>query len=74
MISSVAGKTVKNQICQALVDRIKLAAKKEQAFRVVIVMPLLPGFEGEIQSSGVMKAQLDWEYKTISRHTDSIYS
>jgi phospholipase D1/2 len=37
-------------------------------------MPLLPGFEGEIDSEGsnVMKIQLHWEYLSISRGGRSI--
>ena len=37
-------------------------------------MPLLPGFEGEIDTehSNVMKIQLHWEYLSISRGGKSI--
>ena len=40
----------------------------------MVVMPLLPGFEGEIDSdsSNVMKIQLHWEYLSISRGGRSI--
>jgi phospholipase D1/2 len=41
---------------------------------VVVFLPLLPGFAGEIEdsSSAVMKIQLYWEYFTISRGDNSI--
>lgn len=74
-ISSTAGSPVKNQIAQALVDRIKIAAERKENFKVIVVCPLLPGFEGGIEDSGsaVLRLQLHWEYQTITRGTDSIY-
>ncbi|EAR83685.1 phospholipase d1 (macronuclear) [Tetrahymena thermophila SB210] len=73
-ISCSAGPKVKNLIAQALIERIKKAAEKGENFKVVVVMPLLPGFEGEVNDSGsaVMKCQLHWEYATISRGGQSI--
>lgn len=40
-----------------MVNRIKRAARDKEKFRVIIVLPLLPGFEGEIDAanSGVLK-------------------
>ena len=63
-----------NQIAKALVTRIKKAALNREQFYVIVVMPLLPGFEGEIDSdnSNVMKIQLHWEYLTISRGGNSL--
>ncbi|KAL4487944.1 hypothetical protein ABPG72_022804 [Tetrahymena utriculariae] len=74
-ISCTAGSVVKNQIAQALIDRILLADKKGEDFFVCVVMPLLPGFAGEVNDSNaaVMKCQLHWEYFTISRGGGSIY-
>lgn len=43
-ISSTAGAPVKNKIAEALIARIKKAAAENQAFKVIIVMPLLPVF------------------------------
>ena len=39
------------------------------------MMPLLPGFEGDIQkaNSAVMKLQLELEYRTISRSENSLF-
>ena len=60
---------VKNLIALTLVDRIKEAARLKEKFKVIVVMPLLPGFSGEIydSSSAVMKVQLHLEYLTISK-------
>ncbi|KAI9895131.1 hypothetical protein PsorP6_018641 [Peronosclerospora sorghi] len=36
---------VRNQILQALVDRIERAVQRDESFRVYVVIPLLPAFE-----------------------------
>ena len=74
-ISSTAGQLVKNQLAQALVDRIKVAATNHEAFKVIVVMPLLPAFEGSVAdpAAAVLRVQLYWEYETICRGMDSIY-
>lgn len=55
-------------------NRIKKAALNRENFQVIVVMPLLPGFEGEIDAdnSNIMKIQLHWEYLTISRGGNSL--
>lgn len=65
---------VKNIIANALVARIKEAARLKEKFKVIVIMPLLPGFAGEINdsNSAVMKVQLHWEYLTISKGGSSI--
>ncbi|OMJ87104.1 hypothetical protein SteCoe_11254 [Stentor coeruleus] len=73
-ISSTAGKPV-NNIAQALVDKIIAMARKNLPFKVIVVIPLLPGFAGDVgpNSGNVVKIQLHWEYLTISRGPNSIY-
>jgi phospholipase D1/2 len=75
-ISGTAGDPVENQIAQALVDRILVAAAEQTPFRVVVVMPLLPGFEGAVDdpSASVLRIQLHWEYATICRGENSVFS
>jgi phospholipase D1/2 len=81
-ISSTAGPEVKNGIAQALVDRIKKAydedlenKRENPSFRVIVCMPLLPAFEGEVTetTAPVLKIQLYWEYMTIFKGNDSIF-
>lgn len=74
-ISNTAGKPVKNEIAQVLVERIKIAAQRGEKFRVIVVMPLLPAFEGNVDdpNAAVLRIQLYWEYMTISRGKESIY-
>ena len=76
-ISSTAGEPVCNSIAQAIVNRIVRAHTVEKKkFRVIIMMPLLPGFEGNVYdpSATVLKIQLNWEYQTICRGENSIIS
>ncbi|CAD8051895.1 unnamed protein product [Paramecium primaurelia] len=73
-ISNTAGNPVKNLVANALISRIKEAHEKQQRFKVIVFVPLLPGFEGEIDqsNSAVLKVQLHFEYQTISRGGKSI--
>ena len=65
---------VHNHISEALILRIKKAAANKEKFRVVVFLPLLPGFEGEIyqNNAAILKIQMYWEYATISRGGTSI--
>ncbi|KAH9139837.1 hypothetical protein AeRB84_015905 [Aphanomyces euteiches] len=59
---------IMNRIVQALVDRISFAHLHHQVFRVFVVMPLLPGIEGNIQSRQSLThlhAVMHWQYETI---------
>ncbi|KAF0683257.1 Aste57867_24689 [Aphanomyces stellatus] len=59
---------IMNRIVQALVDRIRLAVSLHQVFRVFVVMPLLPGIEGNVQSKQSLThlhAVMHWQYETI---------
>lgn len=73
-ISSTSGRPVSNNIVQSLVDRIIIAHKKQQQFKVLIALPLLPGFEGDIDNtkSAIMRIQISWQSRTISKGIDSL--
>lgn len=73
-ISSLAGQPVCNQVVSALADRILKAARLKQPFKVVVVLPLLPGFEGHIlgENASVLRIQLGWELATISQGPNSL--
>uniref|UniRef100_A0A671STW6 Phospholipase n=1 Tax=Sinocyclocheilus anshuiensis TaxID=1608454 RepID=A0A671STW6_9TELE len=49
---SCADKSIHNSIGDALTERILRAYREKKKFRVYVVMPLLPGFEGDISSGG----------------------
>ncbi|KAJ1525142.1 hypothetical protein ONE63_009978 [Megalurothrips usitatus] len=65
---------VRNQVGDALFKRILRAYKEGSIFRVFVVMPLLPGFEGEVgQSTGTaLHAITHWNYSSICRGKDSL--
>jgi phospholipase D1/2 len=58
-----------------LAERISKAHREKKPFKVIIMIPLLPGFEGDVRedNSVVMRVQLYWEYWTISRSSHSLY-
>lgn len=67
-------KLLRNKIAQALVERIRRAHDKKQKFRVYVVIPLVPAFEGDLASSEASSARtvMHFQYVTISRGGSSI--
>ncbi|KAK4012263.1 phospholipase D1 isoform X1 [Daphnia magna] len=65
---------VNNRIGRALYDRIILASEKKSRFRVIVILPLLPGFEGQIGTSSgrAMQAIMHWNYASICRGNNSL--
>ena len=84
-VSGTAGKPVQNKIAAALAERLKRAIKEDNErrdkgvpcdhpnFKLLICLPLLPGFEGEITSKAgnVMRLQLGWLLQTLARNDTS---
>ncbi|KAJ2721290.1 hypothetical protein GGI07_004070 [Coemansia sp. Benny D115] len=68
------GYTIKNRIAEALVDRIKRAHRRKEKFRVIVLMPLMPAFEGDVNAAGAatLKLVMHWQYQTICRGEHSI--
>ncbi|ORY97460.1 hypothetical protein BCR43DRAFT_489806 [Syncephalastrum racemosum] len=64
-------KLVKNQIGQAIVDRIKRAHREKKKFRVIVVIPSAPGFEGDFANQGsrsmALRSVAHYQYLSISR-------
>ncbi|XP_013862151.1 phospholipase D1 [Austrofundulus limnaeus] len=75
-ISCAKEKVVENGIGDAIVERILRAHREHKKFRVFVVIPLLPGFEGDIRTGGgnAIQAILHYTYRTICRGEDSILS
>ncbi|XVE89606.1 hypothetical protein DITRI_Ditri20bG0009200 [Diplodiscus trichospermus] len=74
-ISGLAGdEIIQNRVLEALYQRILRAHKEEKCFRVIIVIPLLPGFQGGLDDNGAatVRALVHWQYRTISREKTSI--
>lgn len=73
-VSSTSGKPVSNRIAEALARRLEKAAEQKEKFKIIIFLPLLPGFEGDIddKAGNVMRIQLGWLLHTIARGKPSI--
>lgn len=68
---------VKNTVGLALAKRIVKAAQAGQKFKIVVAIPCIPGFAGNLnnpsESSGTL-AIMDWTYKSICRGENSIFN
>lgn len=67
--------TIKNLIGDALVERVVRAAKNEAAWRAMIVIPLMPGFQNTVDSEGGTSVRLimQYQYRSICRGESSIF-
>lgn len=65
---------IKNRVLEAVYRRIMRAYNEKKSFRVIIVIPLLPGFQGGLDDSGAasVRAIMHWQYRTICRGSNSI--
>ncbi|KKY21562.1 putative phospholipase d1 [Phaeomoniella chlamydospora] len=66
---------VVNSIGDALVERITRAAKNNEAWRAVIVIPLMPGFQNTVAEPGGTSVRLimQYQYRSICRGESSIF-
>lgn len=73
-LDAMAVSSVKNQIANALVRRIVRAHRERQTFRVYVVMPLLPAFEGDVggTTGTALRAITHWNYASICRGKTSV--
>ena len=69
------GGVVKNTIVKAIKNRIIRAWSNNEPFLVIIFIPLMPGFEGDVtkSESAVLKCILKYQLETISRGPKSLY-
>ena len=67
---------IKNTIGRAIVDAVVRAGKEGRKFRVIVVIPAIPGFAGDLREDAAMgtRAIMDYQYKSICRGEHSIYS
>ncbi|MED6277480.1 Phospholipase D [Characodon lateralis] len=75
-ISCADNRTVFNKIGDAIIERIIRAHKEGKKYRVYVVTPLLPGFEGDITTGGgnAIQAVMHFNYRTMIRGEYSIIS
>ncbi|KAF0550199.1 phospholipase D/nuclease [Gigaspora margarita] len=63
-----------NKIGKALVRRIIKAHRLKEKFRVIVMIPLIPGYEGQFDegsvSSAILRLTMDLQYRTICRGDD----
>lgn len=74
-ITSLFIDNVKNEIGQNLLWRIERAHREGENFKVIVVMPLLPAFEGEIGTTTgrSIGAITHWNYRSICRGSHSLF-
>ncbi|XP_066514900.1 phospholipase D2 [Hoplias malabaricus] len=75
-ITCAEDRIVHNTIGDAIVNRILRAHSEKKKYRVFVVVPLLPGFEGDITEGGgrAIQAILHFTYRTMNRGECSILS
>ncbi|ORX95016.1 phospholipase D/nuclease [Basidiobolus meristosporus CBS 931.73] len=73
--ADTSGYTVKNKIGMALVERIKKAHQEKAKFKVIVIMPLLPGFENSIDASNATTIRLvmHWQFMSICKGKNSVF-
>jgi hypothetical protein len=73
-ISSTSDTGVKNQIAQALVERVKRAITERAPFKVIVFMPLMPAFEANLEEKEgpVMQIQIGLQNQTINKGENSM--
>ena len=64
---------VKNLIGQAIVQRVLSAHKRREKFKVVIIIPAIPGFAGDLYGNSGTLAILGAQYFSLSRGGNSIF-
>ncbi|TFL05257.1 phospholipase D/nuclease [Pterulicium gracile] len=67
------GGQVKNQIGKALVERVVRAARAREPFKVVVLIPELPGFAGNVKVETSLQYIMSGQYRSINRGGSSIY-
>ncbi|XP_060919956.1 phospholipase D1 [Labrus mixtus] len=75
-ISCADNRQVFNKIGDTIAERIIKAYREGKRYRVYVVTPLLPGFEGDINTGGgsAIQAVMHFNYRTMNRGDHSIIS
>jgi len=66
---------IHNTIGAAIVDAVLRAAKEGRKFRIIIIIPAIPGFAGDLRDNAAAgtRAIMDYQYKSICRGEHSIF-
>lgn len=67
-------KPVRNKIGAALVDRILRAARNGEKYKVIVIIPAVPGFAGDLKDDASLgtRAIMEFQYNSINRGGHSI--
>ncbi|KAL1589914.1 hypothetical protein WHR41_01104 [Cladosporium halotolerans] len=68
-------KPIRNRIGAAIVERILRAARNGEAWHMIINIPAVPGFAGDLKSDDALstRAIMEFQYNSINRGGYSIY-
>ncbi|KAF8253235.1 phospholipase D/nuclease [Wilcoxina mikolae CBS 423.85] len=76
-ITATGGKQhpIHNQIGRAIVNAVTRAHNENRKLRVIIIIPAIPGFPGDLREDSATgtRAIIDYQYKSINRGENSIY-
>ncbi|KAL2889644.1 Phospholipase D1 [Ceratocystis lukuohia] len=66
---------IHNTVGRAMVDAVLRAAEEKRKFRIIIVIPAVPGFAGDLRddSAAGTRAIMDYQFKSICRGEHSIF-
>ncbi|KAL2267401.1 hypothetical protein VTJ83DRAFT_4678 [Remersonia thermophila] len=66
---------VKNTVGRAIVDAVLRSAREGRKFRVIVLLPAVPGFAGDLREDAAIgtRAIMDYQYKSICRGEHSIF-
>ncbi|RMZ84242.1 hypothetical protein DV738_g827, partial [Chaetothyriales sp. CBS 135597] len=66
---------VRNTIGRAIVNACIRADRENRKFRVIVVIPAIPGFAGDLRQDAAIgtRAIMDYQYKSINRGEHSIF-
>ncbi|OCT44731.1 hypothetical protein CLCR_05364 [Cladophialophora carrionii] len=67
-------KPVKNLIGQAIVERILRAARNSEKYKIIVVIPAVPAFAGDLRDDASLgtRAIMEFQYNSINRGGHSI--
>ncbi|KAF2278796.1 phospholipase D/nuclease [Westerdykella ornata] len=68
-------KPIKNKIGAAIVERILRAARNGEKFKMIVMIPAVPAFAGDLKSDDALgtRAIMEFQYDSINRGGNSIY-
>ena len=71
---SDAQKPVKNKIAAAIVERILRAARAGEKYKIIVIIPAIPGFAGDLKEDASLgtRAIMEFQYNSINRGGHSI--